>query len=73
LDRGGRFAGLRCCEIATGKPPIKPLRIRMRYDGVKLAVPPDLSSMTTYVLLEQEAWLEKEPAAMARPRSPLRA
>lgn len=39
---------------------MQPLRIRMRDDDVKLAVPPDLSSITTYVLLEQEAWFEKE-------------
>jgi FkbM family methyltransferase len=41
---------------------MQPLRIRMRDDDIKLAVPPDLSSLTTYVLLEQEAWFEKEPA-----------
>jgi len=28
--------------------------------GAKLALPPTLRSMTTYVLLEQEAWFEKE-------------
>src|SRR6202007_1987029 len=39
---------------------MQPLRIRMRDDDVKLAAPPDLSSITTYVLLEQEAWFEKE-------------
>jgi FkbM family methyltransferase len=29
-------------------------------DGVRLAVPASLASITTYVLLEQEAWFEKE-------------
>lgn len=29
-------------------------------DGVTLAVPPRLDSITTYVLLEQETWFEKE-------------
>src|SRR5262245_21133225 len=29
-------------------------------DGVTLAVPAALSSITTYVLLEQETWFEKE-------------
>lgn len=45
---------------------MQPLRIRMRDDDVKLAVPADLSSMTTYVLLEQEAWFEKEPTFLRR-------
>src|SRR5215475_10638623 len=45
---------------------MQPLRIRLRDDDVKLAAPPDLSSMTTYVLLEQEAWFEKEPAFLRR-------
>src|SRR5579871_6600969 len=63
---GGRCAVPIRCEIATGRPPMQPLRIRMRDDDVKLAVPPDLSSMTTYVLLEQEAWFEKEPAFLRR-------
>src|SRR4029077_15112098 len=53
-------------KIATGKRHMQPLRIRMRDDDVKLAVPPSLSSMTTYVLLEQEAWFEKEPAFLRR-------
>ena len=42
------------------------LRIRMRDDDIKLVVPADLSSMTTYVLLEQEAWFEKEPTFLRR-------
>src|SRR5882672_8396061 len=45
---------------------MQPLRIRLRDDDVKLAAPPDLSSITTYVLLEQEAWFEKEPAFLRR-------
>jgi FkbM family methyltransferase len=45
---------------------MQPLRVRMRDDDVKLAVPPDLSSLTTFVLLEQEAWFEKEPAFLRR-------
>src|ERR1051325_6856119 len=46
--------------------PMQPLRIRMRDDDVKLAVPADLSAMSTYVLLEQEAWFEKEPTFLRR-------
>ena len=45
---------------------MQPLRIRMRDDDVKLAVPADLSAMSTYVLLEQEAWFEKEPTFLRR-------
>jgi FkbM family methyltransferase len=47
-------------EIATGRKPMQPLRIRLRDDDVELVVPAALSSITTYVLLEQEAWFEKE-------------
>jgi FkbM family methyltransferase len=36
-----------------------PLQIRLS-DHVTLAVPPHLDSITTYVLLEQETWFEKE-------------
>src|ERR1700730_17288460 len=35
------------------------IRLRIN-DGLTIAVPPSLSSITTYVLLEQEAWFEKE-------------
>ena len=35
------------------------IRLRIN-DGLMIAVPPSLSSITTYVLLEQEAWFEKE-------------
>jgi len=35
------------------------LHLRLR-DGQRIAVPRDLSSITTYVLLEQEEWFEKE-------------
>ena len=34
--------------------------------GVALAVPATLESMTTYVLLEQEDWFEKEPGFLLR-------
>jgi FkbM family methyltransferase len=37
----------------------RPLRIRISND-VTLVVPPSLDSITTYVLLEQETWFEKE-------------
>jgi FkbM family methyltransferase len=37
----------------------EPLRVSLSND-VTLAVPPNLESITTYVLLEQEAWFEKE-------------
>jgi FkbM family methyltransferase len=36
-----------------------PLDLRLS-DGVTLAVPADLASVTTYVVLEQETWFEKE-------------
>src|SRR6516162_2191352 len=45
---------------------MQPLRIRLRDDDVRLAVPADLSAMSTYVLLEQEAWFEKEPTFLRR-------
>jgi FkbM family methyltransferase len=35
-------------------------------EGVTLAVPPSLSSISTYVLLEQEKWFEKESAFVLR-------
>jgi FkbM family methyltransferase len=35
------------------------LQIKVR-DGLTIAVPPSLSAITTYVLLEQEEWFEKE-------------
>src|SRR3974390_2912365 len=42
-----------------------PLRIRLSTD-VTLAVPPSLDSITTYVLLEQETWFEKELKFLSR-------
>jgi FkbM family methyltransferase len=39
--------------------PAPALHLKLR-DGVTIAVPPTLASITTYVLLEQEAWFEKE-------------
>jgi FkbM family methyltransferase len=39
--------------------PAPALQLKLR-DGVTVAVPPTLASITTYVLLEQEAWFEKE-------------
>lgn len=41
------------------------LDIRMS-DGVTIAAPASLRSITTYVLLEQETWFEKEPAFLRR-------
>ena len=38
---------------------MKHLRIRTA-DHITYAVPPSLDSITTYVLLEQETWFEKE-------------
>jgi FkbM family methyltransferase len=35
-------------------------------DGTTIVVPASLNSITTYVLLEQEAWFEKEMAFLAR-------
>lgn len=40
------------------------LSIRM-HDGTVVEVPADLSAITTYVLLEQERWFEKEPDFLA--------
>jgi FkbM family methyltransferase len=45
---------------------MQPLLIRLSDPDVRLAVPPTLSSITTYVLLEQEAWFEKEPQFLRR-------
>lgn len=42
-----------------------PLRIRLS-NQVTLAVPPRLDSITTYVLLEQETWFEKELGFLSR-------
>jgi len=41
------------------------LEIRIA-DGLKLAVPASLTCITTYVLLEQESWFEKEGAFVSR-------
>jgi FkbM family methyltransferase len=35
-------------------------------DGTLIVVPASLTTITTYVLLEQEAWFEKEPAFLSR-------
>jgi FkbM family methyltransferase len=43
----------------------QPFRIRISND-VTLAVPPSLDSITTYVLLEQETWFEKELSFLSR-------
>src|SRR6516225_1120287 len=42
-----------------------PLRIHLS-NHVTLAVPPSLNSITTYVLLEQETWFEKELNFLSR-------
>jgi FkbM family methyltransferase len=42
-----------------------PLQIRLA-EHVTLAVPPHLGSITTYVLLEQETWFEKELSFLCR-------
>ncbi len=44
---------------ATGASEMSALLLRVR-DGLTIAVPPVLSAITTYVLLEQEDWFEKE-------------
>jgi protein O-GlcNAc transferase len=43
----------------TGLHEMSALRLRVR-DDLTIAVPPTLSAITTYVLLEQENWFEKE-------------
>jgi FkbM family methyltransferase len=45
--------------VAAMMPPADPLDLRLS-DGVTLAVPANLASVTTYVVLEQETWFEKE-------------
>jgi FkbM family methyltransferase len=45
------------------------LRLKLR-DSVTVAVPASLSAMTTYVLLEQEEWFEKEVNFLRRFLSP---
>lgn len=41
------------------EPRTEPLELRLS-DGITLALPADLASVTTYVVLEQETWFEKE-------------
>lgn len=41
------------------------LSLRMA-DGTHIVVPSSLAAITTYVILEQEEWFEKEPAFLAR-------
>ena len=41
------------------------LSLRM-VDGTQIVVPCSLESITTYVILEQEKWLEKETAFVVR-------
>jgi FkbM family methyltransferase len=41
------------------------LTVRL-HSGVSLVVPASLDSITTYILLEQEDWFEKEPAFLLR-------
>src|SRR5262249_31376557 len=45
---------------------MEPLTIRLKDCDVRLVVPPSLSSITTYILLEQERWFEKELGFLAR-------
>ena len=35
-------------------------------DGTRVVVPASLDAITTYVILEQEKWFEKETALLAR-------
>jgi len=44
--------------------PMSEISLRLA-DGTKLLVPASLHSITTYVILEQEAWFEKEAAFLA--------
>ncbi len=47
-------------QAAAHRADLAPaLHLKLR-DGVAIVVPPTLGSITTYVLLEQEAWFEKE-------------
>jgi FkbM family methyltransferase len=50
------------------EPSLQPMNEFLLHtsDGMVLAVPPSLSAITTYVLLEQEAWFEKEVAFLHR-------
>ncbi|MGA7668453.1 MAG: FkbM family methyltransferase [Pseudolabrys sp.] len=58
-----QFAG----AIAADEPAMQtePLQICLS-NHVSLAVPPSLDSITTYVLLEQETWFEKELSFLSR-------
>src|SRR4029077_6201977 len=71
VGRGGRTARVRQ-TVAASELPTSPAEDHIRQntalsalqlkmsDDVTLAVPASLQSITTYVLLEQERWFEKE-------------
>jgi FkbM family methyltransferase len=66
LETAYRDMWRRWCKSVDAQPKadaVRPLASELVLevaDGIKLAVPQTLSSWTTYVLLEQERWLEKE-------------
>jgi len=60
-----RFAPAEAVLAAGGLPIRGTLDLRIA-GGVTIAVPAILESMTTYVLLEQEAWFEKEMCFLRR-------
>src|SRR5262252_7123336 len=56
-----RATGTRGCRAQL----MNDLTLRLK-SGVSLVVPASLGSITTYVLLEQEEWFEKESALLLR-------
>ena len=70
---GVKFAPLRAKETPTFASAARDLMgeliLRMA-DGTHIAVPSSLDSITTYVILEQEKWFEKEAAFLARVLKP---
>ena len=64
-----------CEEVATSPVYLSPRHIRddtmgemslRMIDGTHIVVPSSLDAITTYVILEQEEWFEKETAFLAR-------
>lgn len=56
-------------EGASGAADSQPVRddlILETRDGIRISVPPTLECFTTYVLLEQERWFEKETEFVSR-------
>src|ERR1700704_3975027 len=59
LRSGSSIASIRITSIRAARIALDALELELS-DGVTLAVPASLESITTYILLEQETWFEKE-------------